>query len=374
MAQIKNIVEKNNMEVRLKKSHTIFENKTHTILTDDVFTYVDFYYKTHKKRLISENSGKPIVENYEFYWQQAKHFYNAARQLPIESSPLSMYYAMLNAAKSLILYRTKNVDQTLKNLSNHGLHEYNNEENEKSNNCLNEIYIERFEFGVFVEFSELLDESFTTKWKSKKEHARYSVKELLYQLAFIHRAYVTTYELPRNQELFMPLVPGTSPTFYKFTDGKQYLVFDLQKNYFKASAINIPKEFEESIPEMFSVYGSGGFKIVSNLSISMNNIKTDYSKYKREFQYIVSPNRLWYLKRKSVNGEKIENINSLSLIIAITHRFSEIVRYKPEQLNRLLSGKENWIIHEFLHLAMDQFFDEIACEITGLEIMNTRCK
>ena len=53
---------------------------------------------------------------------------------------------------------------------------------------------------------------------------------------------------------------------------------------------------------------------------------------------------------------------------------SEIVRYKPEQLAHLMDSKENWLIHEFISLALDQFIDEIAAEITGHDIMGTSTK
>lgn len=53
---------------------------------------------------------------------------------------------------------------------------------------------------------------------------------------------------------------------------------------------------------------------------------------------------------------------------------SEIVRYKPEQMAHLLNSKENWLLHEFLTLALDQFIDELAAEITGQDIMCTGVK
>ena len=49
---------------------------------------------------------------------------------------------------------------------------------------------------------------------------------------------------------------------------------------------------------------------------------------------------------------------------------SKIARYKPEQLNRLMKSKENWLLHEFIAQALDQFIDELAAEITKQDIMN----
>lgn len=55
--------------------------------------------------------------------------------------------------------------------------------------------------------------------------------------------------------------------------------------------------------------------------------------------------------------------------MAVMHRLSEIARYKPEQLDRLMNGNENWLLHEYMQAALDQFVDEMASEITGREVL-----
>lgn len=55
--------------------------------------------------------------------------------------------------------------------------------------------------------------------------------------------------------------------------------------------------------------------------------------------------------------------------MAVMHRLSEIARYKPEQLDRLVNGNENWLLHEYMQAALDQFVDEMASEITGREVL-----
>lgn len=67
-------------------------------------------------------------------------------------------------------------------------------------------------------------------------------------------------------------------------------------------------------------------------------------------------------------------MNDMLITMAAMHRISEIVRYKPEQMGNIMKSKENWLIHEFLTLSLDQFIDEIAAEITGQEIMGVATK
>ena len=105
-----------------------------------------------------------------------------------------------------------------------------------------------------------------------------------------------------------------------------------------------------------------------------SEFKNENDELRREFQYIRSSKKLWYLKRTALNHPEVMNLNSMLIIMAAMHRVSEIVRYKPEQMAHLLNSKENWLLHEFLTLALDQFIDELAAEITGQDIMCTGVK
>ena len=105
-----------------------------------------------------------------------------------------------------------------------------------------------------------------------------------------------------------------------------------------------------------------------------SEFKAENDELRREFQYIRSSKKLWYLKRTALNHPEVMNLNSMLIIMAAMHRVSEIVRYKPEQMAHLLNSKENWLLHEFLTLALDQFIDELAAEITGQDINVYRSK
>lgn len=63
--------------------------------------------------------------------------------------------------------------------------------------------------------------------------------------------------------------------------------------------------------------------------------------------------------------------NSLTLIFAVMHWMSELVRYNPQKFEKLMESKQNWLLHEFIEKALYQFVDEISCEITHQEIMTT---
>lgn len=57
------------------------------ILVTSTWEYVEMWLKrNHKNDAL-------------FYWQQAKHFFDASEKLPKISSPLTTYYCFLNAIK-----------------------------------------------------------------------------------------------------------------------------------------------------------------------------------------------------------------------------------------------------------------------------------
>ena len=361
-------VENNSVALCLRKANLDADISSHTVLTDDLFTYVDFFFKTHKK-IIKDSLGKPIEQNHIFYWQQAKNFYNASKILPIESAPLPMYYCMLNAVKAYLFYNEKNYEDLKKDFSGHGLKE-GSQEKDSRELLLNDIYVRRNAWGVFCRFAKTEHDNFDSLWP-QGECGAVSLKQLMFQLPFVHSAFISTYKLARKNEKFIPLAANQSPQFMYSKDNKIKLVVNLDRRYFKQSATTIPEEIKDAIPNELMVNESNPFQLVSKDYYKKREIQNHYNNLRKLFSYIAAEKRIWYLKKAK---DEIENLNSMVLEIAIVHRFSEIVRYKPEQMVKLLSGKENWIVHEFLSLVLDQFIDEISCEITKRDIMPTRIK
>ncbi|WP_186431011.1 YaaC family protein [Clostridium sp. BSD9I1] len=371
-----------NKSLQMKKAYSSQDYQNSTVLTDDIFTYINFYFSSHKKCMkyhdltLKDKHGDPNKYHFSFYWKQAMSFYKAAKTLPIESSPLASYYSMLNAVKALIAFREPYVDNFINNFSAHGLFEDKN----GIGQSLDTIGVQRVGFGVFVEFGKLLESNFEVLWPRKSP---WTLQKLLYNLAFLHRAYVTTYTTPRGrkiQELFVPVKAGTAPMYYKGNDNCLYMKFEIEKYHFPPTATSIPTTILSSISNDFIECGDNPFFLHSTQGARRNTdsisgeLKILNTTLRKQFQYIKSSQRLWYLRRSNLGISKVINVNSMLIIMATMHRFSEIVRYKPEQLARLMDSKENWLVHEFLSLALDQFIDEISAEITGQDIMSSGIK
>jgi hypothetical protein len=89
---------------------------------------------------------------------------------------------------------------------------------------------------------------------------------------------------------------------------------------------------------------------------------------REELNFINGAQTLWYLKT-SVAGPSRLKRQLPTLILAAMHRLSEICRYQPLQLEKLLAGQKNWLLSEFIQMSATQFIDEIASEITGYQFL-----
>lgn len=93
-------LEINSKEIHLMKSVTSADYSGKTVLTNSSWEYVELWLK----RQSSEKSRRAL-----FYWSQAKNFYIASENLPIESRPLTSYYCCMNAAKHCWLLKVQTV-------------------------------------------------------------------------------------------------------------------------------------------------------------------------------------------------------------------------------------------------------------------------
>jgi hypothetical protein len=89
---------------------------------------------------------------------------------------------------------------------------------------------------------------------------------------------------------------------------------------------------------------------------------------RQELHFINGVQTLWYLKASQVGPRTIKR-QLPTLILAAMHRLSEMCRYHPLQLEKLLAGQKNWLLSEFILMSAVQFIDEIASEMTGYQFL-----
>jgi hypothetical protein len=189
---------------------------------------------------------------------------------------------------------------------------------------------------------------------------------VLYNLVFIHRTYCLSYS--NKKERFLPL---KNPAFLRDSDTNEV--------WLRADAVDDAdwRFFRKYLPPEVTVAPSGPRTIDSVAKIvwassdspseaELEDLRRLNERLRRVLHYINGPHTLWYLK---ANGAYQIDRRPITLMLAAMHRLSEICRYKPSELRSFLDGQKNWLLSEFVAIAPAQFLDEIACEMTGHQIM-----
>lgn len=314
-----------------------------TVLTRSPWEFVSLY-------LARQASKEGLT-----YWNQARRFAEAAGGMPLESAPLLHYYSFMNAAKALLVSKGIPIDPY------HGVRAHNMRGLSKKIDLANE--------GVHILAKGILP-SLGSYLGDADPRSRYSLKDLLFNLPFVHRTYCLTY---RSQaDLFYPLVDCG----YSFdTVTKQaFLTATLSPQFgTKAYVARLAPAFVPGPARPGSVIiRSAASMPLASRRVSSAAAKASliglHSTIRHDLVYINGSQTLWYAKA-SIGGPARIARSCLTLTLAAMHRLSELCRYRPVEFASFLAGQRNWLISEFVRMAPEQFLDEIAAELTGRQFL-----
>lgn len=161
-----------NRSCYFRKSISKPEFGTERVLARDAFDYALLWLKRNKKEAVP-------------YWEQARTYYNASKQLPPDASPLTLYYCYLNAIKALLVVKGQQF------ADRHGV----GGRFEASKRALANEIISFQSSGIVAALSSYLDED--THDNSS------NLKDILSNLPFIHRAFRHTFT--SHPEMFIPI-------------------------------------------------------------------------------------------------------------------------------------------------------------------------
>lgn len=307
-----------------------------SVLVDNPWEYVELWIKR-------KNNNVAL-----FYWQQANGFYEATKQLPKTSSPLTAYYCFLNATKALLEINGITYSDR------HGV-------TGSSINNVSSLANETIKFqanGILSELSRFLGETVNGE--------EYTFKNLIYNLGFIHRAYNLTYS--SDAELFYPI---NNPHFVKnHNQNYAFLTAEIKSElYQNQNTINkLPNTFERDLGQLdkWIIRKKNRFQWINGVNNNQDNmkrLKIYHRIVRKDIQFIYGNTDLWYFKRNGF-GNAIDK-NPLTITFSLMHRLSELSRYDPIRLKKHFECQHNWLLSEFINLAPTQFIYSIACEITG---------
>lgn len=307
-----------------------------TVLVTDTWDYIDLWLKRHGPA------------NARFFWDQARHFFAATRALPKESSPLTAYYCMLNATKSLLLVKK------LHSAEHHGV---SGETVGERSSIANERVILR-NSGILPTLCNYLGEPI--------DNEEYSLRDLLYNLVYIHRAF--SLSLPSLPDLFIPI---KCPLIVRSNKNDEaWFCAELDGRYASARIVNKLTGYErdESVEDRYVIRKKKRFRWKPRDPGRLGRYAQCHRTLRKDLHYIYSPQRLWYLKRKTPIAGMVAH-SPLTIAFAAMHKLSELARYSPDVLGRHFEGRYNWLVSEFIGVAPTQFIDAISSEMTGYDFM-----
>lgn len=317
-----------------------------TVLTNSPWRFVNLWLKRNKEH------------DALFYWEQAEQFYDASRDLPLQSAPLLLYYSFMNATKALLSAKHVAFD------SYHGVNSAYLRPVGRRITLRNE--------GVRIKNQGILPS--LSEYYAEDERTRiHTLRDLLFNMPFVHRTYCLTYM--SQTEMYLPL---KDPKYVFDTDTTE--LFFRARADGKAPIIRLGR----NLPYSLVVDSDDPIFIRSRESIPWSNAKYPtaqdksnlarlHSSLRKDLSYIHGSEPLWYVKRR-ISGARRLSRQPTTLTLAAMHRLSELCRYRPIELSSFLDGPYNWLLSEFIAMAPSQFIDEISSELTGhqIQIPNVR--
>lgn len=331
-----------NRIVYFRKAITAPDFSSQSVLTRDTFEFVDLWLARNSKE------ARP-------FWQQAAVYHRVSKNLPPVAAPLTAYYCFLNCVKALLIVKGSSFTDR------HGV---SGDWDPASKRTLSNEIISVQGSGILKSLSDYLGE--------KNLPNSFSLLDALGNIPYIHRAFCHTFS--SKKEMFIPL---TNLVYMQHpTDLYFWFSAELIGRYADPRSLRfLPSSFEvdNGFPEKCVIRSKKRYKWhrhganQESKDRAMKNLWALHRKMRREISFISAPIDLWYLKR-NVSGNNTIPRSNLILTLSAMHRLSELSRYDPEGLTLYLNSKVNWLLSEFIRLSIYQFVDEIACELTGLEM------
>jgi hypothetical protein len=314
-----------------------------TVLVTDTWDYVDLWLRRNRQ------------ERARLFWEQAHNFWSATSVLSKESSPLTSYYCMLNAVKTLLIVKGSTFSER------HGV---SGTTTGKRTSITNEV-VEFKNGGILASLCRFFDES--------ADGEIYPLSHLLYNLVYVHRSF--NLSLPSMPELFIPI---HRPRIVKSVNTSEaWFCAELHGVHASHHTLNrLGTDFERDLGEIIAndtrslvVRRVRRFSWRSTeITASLARYRTYHRSLRKRLAYIYGGQRLWYLKRAAGPTGYIDR-SHLTIAFAAMHRLSELSRYSPDLLVGHFEGRYNWLLSEFIEIAPSQFIDNLSAELTGLEFM-----
>lgn len=306
-----------------------------SVLAADVWAYVDHSFAKRK--------GTTQCRQ---LWRQAQHFAQDLSTQPYSAQPLSLYYAMLNATKAMLLCRNP---PPTPHFGSHGI------------SYVSPLTVPARSPGPMLDWEVIVRRTGVFRnlcaWMGDQTNTddRHALIDLLRQVIGVHRAFCTATD---ERERFVPL------------DGQMRLHEEPKGTFFFRSSLPVHiKKAAVGGPTHLSV--DFGTRMVRTPDVSLSRSDRDFkqklisyhAECRRKVVAIYGRDRTSQYFRPTATPTP--DWSQISLNFAIGMALSSLARYHPEDLERLYEHKMGWVVKEYLRTALTQYIALVAAEITG---------
>lgn len=302
------------------------------------------------------------------FTKQAENFYNAALKINYESKPLLLYYSYLNLSKVLLLLKNKQYffEPGQNYLERHGIKPNRNKmkqseflfENQEiiieKNGIASDLYINETSSSLL---NEEISIKFTDLFKYLPEISLQVIQSnIIGKLKFIPCNYIFNSNTIENSEKYWVILK-----LLKNKDIFEDIYDEKYKNFFK----NLHQKFESVdisknwhwVKEIFNINTSQFDQFVfleskdvlpkiTNTPPIQELVNLTKTAIEPNVSESVAPDGNDFYIYFPINNSIF--INEFLSIYFITFYLSELVRYKPFQLDNMNSKKERWLIESFV--------------------------
>lgn len=311
------------------------------VLSTSIWNYVALWMERRKS----------VPQDALFYWQQAESFYQAAEEVPIESSPLLYYYSFLNSSKALFEAKSRDYSPY------HGL---TTEDSPPGRTALGGEEVKVKPHGVFQSLYEYDKSARIIKDRT------FDLRRIFRNVVSVHHAYNRTYRSDSSQPLFLRL---RNHRFCEDDAGSVVLQAVIEAEEFRGQSQGlISHRLRNFLTEDFSIIESQKDKILiqSNQAASSPS-PNDLEELNRNLRERIDgiwtgTDSRFYLRKQLADTLPWPQICRL---FAGMFYFGRRVRYDPKTVRSLLEHQQNWLVSEFIEVAPIQFLVSVAGELTG---------
>lgn len=318
---------------------------TSYVLTADPWSFLQAWLVQRLPKKRSKN--RQCLTRAKYYSQLAADFYHAAEATEFPIKATLAYYGMLNLVKCFLSVRGVELESTWEH---HGLSlPLNKKQTVQVSNPSNGI-------AIFAEFAELLG-------KPVSSTHELSIKDVICHIPELHEMMHSLGQLPGSRRKFLPVQVD-----FLVNSGKDKLFTEIKYEKRNEARVNTAKFSKGARKEHFvkreEENGWVIYRSKNRKSVSQDNFLQIYRNIQKEYAHFDLASLLTRSGYKYYCDLQPGPYHHLSFSLALLFYLGSIARYRPTEVEELITGELSPLVSEALAVIPRQFLYQLVSSTT----------